>query len=95
MLQQAILIAKNAIHSIDIPAFTDFSDLIERDDAITRLHAWIRELRSIDRQVMTLYLEDLSATEMSEVTGLKPGAISTRISRLKSKLAIDFKEASK
>ena len=78
-----------------VPGLTDLSGLIERDDALTKLHAWIRKLKPSDRQIMTLYLEDLSAAEMSEVTGFKPGAIATRISRLKSKLAQDFKEASR
>ncbi|MEM6556313.1 MAG: sigma-70 family RNA polymerase sigma factor [Pseudomonadota bacterium] len=78
-----------------MPGLTDLSGLVERDDALARLHAWIRKLKPTDRQIMTLYLEDLSAAEMSEVTGFKPGAIATRISRLKSKLAQDFKEASK
>lgn len=79
----------------EIPDLIDLSCLIERDDALTKLHAWIRKLKSTDRQIMTLYLEDLSAAEMSEVTGFKPGAIATRVSRLKSKLARDFNEASK
>ena len=78
-----------------IPDLTDLAGLIERDDALAKLHGWIRKLNSTDRQVITLYLEDLSAIEMSEITGLKPGAIATRVSRLKSKLAQDFKEASK
>lgn len=78
-----------------VPSLLDLSGLIERDDALTKLHTWIRKLNSTDRQIMTLYLEDLSAAEMSEVTGFKPGAIATRISRLKSKLAQDFKEASR
>lgn len=78
----------------NVPSTTNLNDLVERDDALAKLHAWIRKLKPVDRQVMTLYLEDLSAAEMSEVTGFKPGAIATRISRLKSKLAQDFKEAS-
>jgi len=79
----------------EMPGGTDLSGLIERDDALTKLHAWIRKLKSTDRQIMTLYLEDLSAAEISDVTGFKPGAIATRISRLKSKLAHEFKEASR
>lgn len=78
-----------------MPSPIDLSGLIERDDALTKLHAWIRKLKSTDRQIMTLYLEELSAEEISDVTGFKPGAIATRVSRLKSKLAQDFKEASK
>lgn len=78
-----------------LPGGVDLNLLVERDDALAKLHAWIRNLKSTDRQIMTLYLEDLSAAEMSEVTGFKPGAIATRVSRLKTKLAQDFKEAFK
>lgn len=89
-----------SIERVDLDAIGEVQDLgefittIEKDDALARLHAWIRKLKTSDRQLMTLYLEDLSGAEMSEVTGLKPGAIATRISRLKSKLTHDFKEAS-
>lgn len=76
----------------DMPDFFDFRVFVERDDALLRLHEWIRDLKTVDRQVLTLYLEDLSAAEISEIAGLKPGAIATRISRLKNKLALDFKE---
>lgn len=92
---------RRPIESVDfseldqVPGLTDLNGLVERDDALAKLHAWIRKLKSVDRQIMTLYLEDLSAAEMSEVTGFKPGAIATRISRLKSKLAQDFKDVSK
>jgi RNA polymerase sigma-70 factor, ECF subfamily len=79
----------------DIPDFTDLARMVERDDALARLHAWIRRLKTADRQVLTLYLEGLSAMEMSEITGRKPGAIATRVSRLKTKLTQDFKEASR
>ena len=66
---------------------------LEQADALERLMAWIRRLKSPDRQIMTLYLEDLSAAEIAEITGLTPGAIATRISRLKTHLTKDFQEA--
>ena len=78
-----------------VPGSSDLGGLVERDDALAKLHAWIRKLKPTDRQIMTLYLEELSAAEMSEVTGLKAGAIATRISRLKLKLAQEFQEVSK
>ncbi len=77
----------------DLPDLSDLGVMIERADALARLHDWIRGLKIVDRQLLTLYLEDLSAAEISAVSGLKPGAIATRISRLKSKLAHHFKEA--
>ena len=82
------------VEAEDVPDFSDLHLMIERDDALSKLHDWIRKLKTSDRQIMTLYLEDLSAAEMSEITGLKPGAIATRISRLKTKLTYDFKETS-
>jgi RNA polymerase sigma factor (sigma-70 family) len=65
---------------------------IESEAALTRLYALIHQLKSPDRQVMTLYLEGLSAEAIGEVTALSPGAIATRISRLKSLLARLFHE---
>jgi RNA polymerase sigma-70 factor (ECF subfamily) len=64
----------------------------EREDALGRLNAWIRALKPADRQVMTLYLEELDAPSIAEITGFTPGAVMTRISRLKARLAEDFKE---
>lgn len=68
-------------------------ELIEKDDALEQLMAWIRRLKTIDRQVITLYLEELDARDIAEITGITSGAVATRISRLKLKLAKDFEEA--
>ncbi|MBC7769705.1 MAG: sigma-70 family RNA polymerase sigma factor [Phycisphaerales bacterium] len=65
---------------------------VEAGEALERLHAVIRQLGSPDRQIITLYLEGLDAAAIAEVTGLSPGAIATRISRLKSTLARMFHE---
>ena len=82
------------VEAENVPDLSDLQMMIERDDALAKLHDWIRSLGTSDRQILTLYLEDLSAAEISDITGLKSGAIATRISRLKSKLALDFKETS-
>lgn len=66
---------------------------MEASDALERLHAWIRRLGPPDRQILTLYLESLSGAEIAEITGLSPGAVATRISRLKTQLKKDFEEA--
>ena len=58
--------------------------------AADRLMATIHRLKPADRQVMLLYLEDLTAGEIGEVTGLSAGAVATRISRLKALLAEAF-----
>ena len=54
---------------------------------IEQLLATIHRLAPADRQVMLLYLEDLTAAEIGEVTGLSAGAVAVRIHRLKALLA--------
>ena len=54
-----------------------------------REHLWsaVQDLPLPDRQVMVLHLEGLSAVEIEAVTGLSPGAIATRLTRIRQKLA--------
>ncbi|MBD3730281.1 MAG: sigma-70 family RNA polymerase sigma factor [Sphingomonadales bacterium] len=59
---------------------------------VARLLATIHRLAPTDRQVMLLYLEDLTAAEIAEVTGLSPSAVGSRISRLKALLAEPYRE---
>jgi RNA polymerase sigma-70 factor, ECF subfamily len=66
----------------------------ERDTAdkqsLDRLMALIRSLAPLDRQIMILYLEDIDAADTADILGLSPGAIATRIHRLKTLLAERF-----
>ena len=57
---------------------------------LERLDALIQALQPPDRQVMLLYLEDLPAAEIAEVTGLSSGAVAVKIHRLKAVLARRF-----
>lgn len=57
---------------------------------LERLYTLIDRLRPIDRQVVLLYLEDVDAAGIAEVTGLSPGAVATRIHRIKTLLAQGF-----
>lgn len=59
--------------------------------ALERLMALVQELKPLDRQVTLLYLEDLDAAEIGEVTGLSPGAVAQKIHRLKALLARRFR----
>jgi RNA polymerase sigma factor (sigma-70 family) len=47
----------------------------------------IRGLPILDRQIVTLHLEGLSAEEIAEVTGVSQGAVATRLTRIRQKLA--------
>jgi RNA polymerase sigma-70 factor, ECF subfamily len=61
--------------------------------ALDRLMALIRALKPAEAQVMLLYLEDLSAEAIGEITGMSPGAVATRIHRIKTFLAKRFGRA--
>jgi RNA polymerase sigma-70 factor (ECF subfamily) len=56
-------------------------------DLLARLLRLIQGLKAPDAQVMLLYLEDVPAAEIGEITGLSAGAVATRIHRLKTMLA--------
>ncbi|WP_250893617.1 RNA polymerase sigma factor [Croceibacterium selenioxidans] len=60
-----------------------------------RLLATIHRLEPADRQVMLLYLEDLTAAEIGEVTGLSASAVAVRIHRLKALLAEPYRAQEK
>jgi RNA polymerase sigma-70 factor (ECF subfamily) len=60
--------------------------------ALDRLTALIHALKPPDRQVVLLYLEDLDAAQIGEITGMSPGAVATKIHRIKSLLARRFQE---
>jgi len=52
----------------------------------------IHRLRPMDRQVMLLYLEDMDAESIGEITGISAGNVRVLIHRVKSILARQFHE---
>jgi RNA polymerase sigma-70 factor (ECF subfamily) len=60
--------------------------------AIARLTALIQALAPADRQVVLLYLEGLEAAAIGEICGLTPGAVATKVHRLKAVLAQRFNQ---
>lgn len=79
-------------HIENLPAAIDVTRETEQGAAIARLNTIIRQLKSPDRQIITLYLEGVDAAGIAEIVGLSPGAIATRVSRLKDQLAKLFSE---
>ncbi len=57
------------------------------DERVQALMNAIRELPVMDRQIVTLHLEGLSAAEIEEVTGVSQGAVATRLTRIRQRLA--------
>jgi len=51
----------------------------------------LQQLNPVDRQLMLLYLEGLSAREIEEVTGLTANNVGVRLTRLRRKLASTLK----
>ena len=51
----------------------------------------VQQLDAVDRQLVLLYLEGLSAREMEEITGLTANNIGVRLTRLRRKLASALK----
>jgi RNA polymerase sigma-70 factor (ECF subfamily) len=60
--------------------------------ALARLQGLIRRLTPPDDQVMLLYLEDVDAAAIAEITGLSARAVATRIHRIKALLSRQFRE---
>ena len=61
-------------------------DAIERQRR-ERLWAAVQELPVTERQVVVLHLEGLSAAEIEAITGISAGAVATRLTRIRQKLA--------
>jgi len=85
----------------DLVSLDDIAEPSSRDDAegaighaqaIAKLQGLILKLKAPDNQVMQLYLEDLDAGEIGDITGLSSGAVATRIHRIKALLARQFDE---
>ena len=59
----------------------------DRKVLVSRLMELIQRLRPLDRELAVLYLEGLNAAEISEVMGITPGNVATKISRIKKILS--------
>ncbi len=67
-------------------------EVLDRRRALDRLHGLIRRLRPLDRQVMLLYLEELHAASIAEITGLSVANVATKVRRIKQLLIQRFRE---
>lgn len=84
----------DAMHSIeevaDIEDEQSGATVADRQDSLRRLFNLVERLKPFDRQVILLYLEDLSAEQIGEVVGLSARNIATKIHRIKKLLATMF-----
>src|SRR5262245_61334196 len=63
---------------------------LDRGLALERLLTLVRALKPIDRRVILLYLEDLDAKAIGEITGLSAGNVAVKIHRIKHMLSQRF-----
>ena len=75
-----------------IAAAASEEEVLDRRRALERLHGLINRLRPLDRQVMLLYLEQLDAASIAEITGLSAANVATKVRRIKQLLIQRFHE---
>jgi RNA polymerase sigma-70 factor, ECF subfamily len=87
---QILVSIEEIADSGEIAASKDAAQTVSRNQALGRLYELIQRLDPIDRQIILLYLEDVDAAAISEVTGISPGYVATKIHRIKKLLAERF-----
>jgi RNA polymerase sigma factor (sigma-70 family) len=78
--------------SASILSYVEPSETAETELQINRLHAFIAELKEIDKALMLLYLEEKSYKEIAEIMGLSETNVATKLSRIKAALKLKFSE---
>ncbi len=56
------------------------------DEEIRRMHELIRRLRTLDRAIVLLYLEEKNYREIGEIMGLSENNVGVRMTRIREKL---------
>ena len=90
--KERTLLFVDAVTLESIPDTSDGEAVVDRARTLDRVYALIRQLRPIDRQIMLLYLEDVDAQTIAEVTGITARNVATKIHRIKQVLARRFQD---
>lgn len=77
---------KKRFEPLDGKIFVQPAPEIERDEQQQKLYAAIRELKPIDRAIISLYLDDKSYEETAQILGISKTNVATRLMRLKKQL---------
>jgi RNA polymerase sigma-70 factor, ECF subfamily len=80
------------LDDLDAQADDDGHAAVEERHSMEQLLRLIHRLRPIDRQIILLYLEDMDAAAIGEITGVSAGNVSTKVHRIKSLLKRRFHE---
>lgn len=76
---------KKRFESLEGKIFISPAPAVE-DERLPKLYAAIRELKPIDRAIVSLYLEEKSYDETAEILGISKTNVATRLMRLKKQL---------
>jgi RNA polymerase sigma factor (sigma-70 family) len=74
------------LDSITIENVRDEETNHEEQERLVKLRSCIKKLNDADKAVITLFLEELSYKEISDVTGLTENNVAVKIKRIKMKL---------
>lgn len=77
---------KNRFESLDGKVFVQPADPEEKDERLHRLYSAIRELKPVDRAIVSLYLDEKSYEETAQILGISKTNVATRLMRLKKQL---------
>ena len=73
-----------SLEDIDEPSHPlNLEHEVHRATAVERLAAVVSRLEPLDRQVILLFLEDVDAVQIAEITGLSRNAVGVRVHRIK------------
>ena len=75
------------LDEIDVAGDTpDVDAELDAGRALQKIHALIQALKPLDRQVIILHLEGLSADEIADIVGISPANTHTKLTRIRQLL---------
>ena len=77
---------KKRFEPLDGKVFVQPAPDTEKDEQLQKLYNAIRELKPIDRAIVSLYLDDKSYEETAQILGISKTNVATRLMRLKKQL---------
>ena len=89
-----IVRAKRRFEPLDGKVFIQPANVenAEKDERLQKLYAAIRELKPIDRAIVSLYLDEKSYEETAQILGISKTNVATRLMRLKKHLTEKLSE---
>ncbi len=81
-----------SLEDVEAVSSSDHESEINQAQMFEHLTSLIQRLKPLDRQIIVSYLEGLSASSISEITGLSPANVAMKIHRIKNILKRWFAE---